>query len=873
MCRVFDEIWVAGEAGPDRYLASGEGIRPEQIHVVGRPQLAEIATVDGPVDLDEEPVLTVLYAPTWEGFFDDADYSSLETMGLGILRMLLESPTPVRILFKPHPATGTRRPTARTALRNAERLIRSAPGGHRVVEPGPDSLYDAFNRADVLMSDVSVVITDFLASHKPYVVTNPRGWDADLFHTTYPATQGGRLLGPDCAGLDRFLADITGHDRLREQRERLAAYLLGDDGHDPVERFLSAVDGIVERNLSVAVVGQDPNGSSPGTVLVEPAQDDSAGAPADGAGAEEGLPDAVGEDVETHQATTRQLARRLVPVGLALSVIGMAVAALWPSGFGFLGFAALGYVLDPVLRRRLTRSSRLLGRIGLGVTFRVLVRHLLTCVLLIRSGVGQEAVPVLVSGLLALHAVRALTTAMLFRGGRRRAWPVEWRNLDVPGFEPPRALPAFFRTNQTRKVLGLDSVALLAVVGVTQGGPPTLVVAAVAVMLLGALGFAAAAGRQLLALRGRPDPDAVVQAVTERLLAARPAVAVYFSGPAADTHLLNAWMPVIDQLHGCVVIVRERVHLEAVATRQVPVLLLRRGADVERFRLPSFRLALYPSTRGRNNHMLRLPGIKDVLIGTGIDTHRPVSRVYDEIWVEDQAARDRLVHEGLGVRGEQVRDVGQPRLAGLQRATPGRWRSNPPFTVLYAPTHESLHEGEDGSSLEAMGPQVVRGLLEMSPLVRVLFRPDPATGRWRPRAAEAVAAVAAMVEDAGGPHDVVPRERAVHQAVNEADLVITDVSGLVMDCLYARKPYIVTNPHGLSDDEIRSDHPVTAWGHLLPADCSRLAEAAKDAREVDVLHDRRERLAAELFGELSDDPAQRFRSAVDELAQDPTASR
>jgi hypothetical protein len=248
VARVFDEIWVAGEAGRDRYLAVGEGFRPEQIHVVGRPQLAEIATATTSLREDASSRLTVLYAPTWEGFFDDADYSSLASMGRRIVEFLLAAHPPVRLLFKPHPTTGTRNASAAAARLGVEELLRNAGGDHKIVESGPDSLYAAFNEADVLISDVSSVITDFLASRKPYIVTNPRRWDPAEFQAVYPATSGGHLLVPDCARLREFLADIVGEDRLRARRHALATHLVGSADQDQVQRFLTAIDGVIARN-------------------------------------------------------------------------------------------------------------------------------------------------------------------------------------------------------------------------------------------------------------------------------------------------------------------------------------------------------------------------------------------------------------------------------------------------------------------------------------------------------------------------------------------------------------------------------------------------------------------------------------------------
>ena len=105
LSRVFDEIWVSGPAGRDRYRVAQVGVRDDQIREVGRPQLADIARSAGAPATGDAPY-TVLYAPTREGFFAEWEYSSILTQGDGILRALLAAPG-VRVLFKPHPGTGT----------------------------------------------------------------------------------------------------------------------------------------------------------------------------------------------------------------------------------------------------------------------------------------------------------------------------------------------------------------------------------------------------------------------------------------------------------------------------------------------------------------------------------------------------------------------------------------------------------------------------------------------------------------------------------------------------------------------------------------------------------------------------------------------
>jgi hypothetical protein len=114
------------------------------------------------------------------------------------------------------------------------------------VGPGPDALYEAFNRCDLLVADVSSVVADFLASGKPYVVTNLYDADPAELITSMPSTSGGRIVGPTVAGLVQAVAEVTTGDPLRDRRAELATYFLGEREADPIARFAERVGEAVD---------------------------------------------------------------------------------------------------------------------------------------------------------------------------------------------------------------------------------------------------------------------------------------------------------------------------------------------------------------------------------------------------------------------------------------------------------------------------------------------------------------------------------------------------------------------------------------------------------------------------------------------------
>ncbi|MBV9291827.1 MAG: CDP-glycerol glycerophosphotransferase family protein, partial [Frankiales bacterium] len=245
--KVYTEIWVAGPAGRDRYRRAGIGIDDADVVEVGRPQLAGIEHFTGSV---RDP-LTVLYAPTWEGWTNDPAHTSLTRTGPTLVERLVATPG-VRVVYKPHPLTGTVSPaTAAADAAIRATISRAGSGdGHRVVAGPTPSLYDCFNDADALVADISSVLTDFVESQKPYLVVNVSGRSDAEFRTEFPSVSAAYLLDPGMRNLGEVLDLIRTSDPMRDARRELKHYLLGADEPDATTRFTRAVTAARDRAVA-----------------------------------------------------------------------------------------------------------------------------------------------------------------------------------------------------------------------------------------------------------------------------------------------------------------------------------------------------------------------------------------------------------------------------------------------------------------------------------------------------------------------------------------------------------------------------------------------------------------------------------------------
>jgi hypothetical protein len=237
--KVYTEIWVAGQGGRDRYSRAGVGIHDDDIVEVGRPQLGGITPAQP--GLIGDRMLTVLYAPTWEGWTGDPAHTSLVRTGPALVERLIGMPN-IRLVYKPHPLTGSVSIDAGKADLAIRATIARAGGLHATIVGASPSLYDCFNDADVLIADISSVLSDFIASEKPYVVPNLTGLSEDEFKDKFPSAGEAYLLDPGAERIEATLDLIRNEDTLAAARAQLKVYLLGPSKPDAFTRFEAAVD-------------------------------------------------------------------------------------------------------------------------------------------------------------------------------------------------------------------------------------------------------------------------------------------------------------------------------------------------------------------------------------------------------------------------------------------------------------------------------------------------------------------------------------------------------------------------------------------------------------------------------------------------------
>ena len=253
----FNKVFVAGQQGVERYAKHGVRISRSQMVIVGRPQIERIKPREAA--LPPGVPRTVLYAPTWQGGKPTTNYSSLG-LGAKIVAALLERPATV--IFRPHPFT-YRDPRQARLARAIQALLkedRERTGRQHVWGKQAEKTWDipdCFNNTDALITDVSSVASDFLATDKPLAMVAIQQSGA-AFAEEIPMARVAYVIEKDLSTLEFAVDSLFGEDPLVEKRRAYRVYCLGEwVGEQAAEGFLEAARCVIEGRRPVKTSTSD----------------------------------------------------------------------------------------------------------------------------------------------------------------------------------------------------------------------------------------------------------------------------------------------------------------------------------------------------------------------------------------------------------------------------------------------------------------------------------------------------------------------------------------------------------------------------------------------------------------------------------------
>lgn len=282
----------------------------------------------------------------------------------------------------------------------------------------------------------------------------------------------------------------------------------------------------------------------------------------------------------------------------------------------------------------------------------------------------------------------------------------------------------------------------------------------------------------------RTDVDRLDQAL-------RAQVMVFFATGRNTVYQLRGWLRALEDLdaaQGVVVVCRDSRAAAAIrAESTLDCLTLATPAQLDAIlQLSSVKLALYVNHNPINFECLRFPSLVHVYLGHG-DSDKGVSvsnqvKAYDFCFLAGQGALDRTA-SGTMLYDAAARSmlVGQPE---LDLAWPAPDPDPRRKTVLYAPTWEASQPSMCYSSLRTMGAQIVEAVRGDH---RLIYRPHPSTGSLDPAYAQLDGQLRRLA-------DRVDTDVPLTRSFADADLLIADVSAVILSWLPSGRPVLLAEP-------------------------------------------------------------------------------
>ncbi|MFC7622006.1 CDP-glycerol glycerophosphotransferase family protein [Microlunatus sp. GCM10028923] len=338
-----------------------------------------------------------------------------------------------------------------------------------------------------------------------------------------------------------------------------------------------------------------------------------------------------------------------------------------------------------------------------------------------------------------------------------------------------------------------------------------------------------------------------------------PRFVVYTARPDDASYQVAMWLPYLKRAGlPFLIVARDELPARVLAgLTDVPIVVRRTIGGLDDVIAPTLGAAFYVNASSGNGAFIRYGHLTHVYLGHGDSdkppSYNPTHAMYDRIFAAGPAATRRYADHGVRIPLDKFRVVGRPQVEGVRVVEPGDGTGDGP--VLYAPTWRG-HVTETQLSSLPSGLRIVDALLARGRTV--IFRPHPFSYHFAEDTALVEQIQRRLAADAaatGRAHlwgPAAESERTVLDCTNESAAMIADVSAIVSDYLYSRKPFaMVAVP---DDDPVRGDfvaqYPIARGAYVLDRDLVELDRVLDDLLGADPHAAVRAEIRADYLGDF-----------------------
>lgn len=217
MFRLYDEVWVAGQAHIDRFDNVAGDFSSIKFEVIGQPWMAD--WLDARPDYETDDLTDWAYLPTWRGSYRSWGYSSLSIAG-EIMRIgNCHAPDAGQGFIKPHPWTDS--DSMKAITQHAAEL-----GNAQIVDPATQLRNCLGKPLRFVICDVSAALTECLYINVPIFLFRPPSQSelGDDFEDQTDFCYKFQTIDELNQLLDEVIS--RGQDRLAEARAKAIAHTI-----------------------------------------------------------------------------------------------------------------------------------------------------------------------------------------------------------------------------------------------------------------------------------------------------------------------------------------------------------------------------------------------------------------------------------------------------------------------------------------------------------------------------------------------------------------------------------------------------------------------------------------------------------------------
>jgi len=225
--RVYDENWVAGKAHIDRFINEGFNFTGLNFIEVGRPNLKETLKISQiPWKKRFNDKLNLLYLSTWEGFFEEQNYTSVYFIK-SFFNLMLEKGLLNTVNIKIHPGIGRRDTNLLSINNDLKKIFENTDLDYNIYDK-TKPVEEIIKESNIFICDISAVVSESLAANAPIFVYIPKNTEIKLtkskmMYEDYTYTFS------NIEELFEKIEDVivNNNDYLASKREEAMEYILG----------------------------------------------------------------------------------------------------------------------------------------------------------------------------------------------------------------------------------------------------------------------------------------------------------------------------------------------------------------------------------------------------------------------------------------------------------------------------------------------------------------------------------------------------------------------------------------------------------------------------------------------------------------------